>query len=142
MGRWQKDRAGAIVLRDELPAPWQSRLGEPHELTQGSLILHPLHRPKATLYPCPGEQGVGKVPATPFWPLCFLASLPCGNFAQGVWKLSLKSQLGGGDIVQSVLRLPTMQAVLCSGYSIDKTGIPGVITCLESKHLGGGCRRN
>lgn len=33
--------------------PGKADCKNPHELTHGSLSLHPLHRPKATLHPCP-----------------------------------------------------------------------------------------
>lgn len=59
MGRGQKERAGTLLPGGEVPAAWQSGLSGLCELTQGSLILQPLHGPKATLHSHPREQREG-----------------------------------------------------------------------------------
>lgn len=48
-GHVTKGQAGVILQGGEPPAVWK----ELCELTQGSLIPHPLHEPKATLHPYP-----------------------------------------------------------------------------------------
>lgn len=109
-------RTGGVILQGGEPsAVWQELLCE---LTQGSLILHPLHGPKATLHPNPQgtEEGEG---------FCHPSLAPLFFGLTTLWELCPRSleaffeiPVGGGDVTQSLVCLPGMQTALCSIYSI------------------------